>query len=361
MIDRERGAALALVVWGLVVGAALLTVVTVLAVQEQRAAGALRQEERGLIGAERTGAELLSRLTLGMLRANLPRAFDSLPVDAGSGWSALVRRLTPRAFLLEVSPRAPASGPAAREAASLRLGWLLRPAPDSFAPAAAVSLGGSAALGDGVDISGTGDGACPPPDSAIAGIAAREVSVVGSASLTGAPPEVLRSSSDSGLAAGDLEAFNRLRERATLVLPGGSYATRPATVGTSCDLQQPTNWGEPGGLGTPCGDYLPLVRIDGDLTLGGGVGQGILLVNGNLHVLSTYTFRGIVIVTGSVDIGAPTEIMGTLAAADLRSGMSPVTQLKVHYSKCVIFNSLEFSSPLTPLASRAWRQLFQAP
>lgn len=358
MIDKERGAALALVVWGLVVGGALLTVVTVLAVQEQRAASALREEERGFIGAERTGAELLSRLTLGMLRANLPGAFDSLPVDAGSGWSALVRRLRPRAFLLEVSPRPPAAGPAAREAASLRLGWLLRPAPDSFAPAAAVSLGGSAALGDGVDISGSGDGACPPPDSAIAGIAAREVSIVGSASLTGAPPEVLRSSSVSGLAPSDLEAFNRLRERATLVLTGGSYTTGPATVGTSCDLQQPTNWG---GSGTPCADYFPLIRIDGDLTLDGGVGQGILLVNGNLHVLSTYAFHGIVIVTGEVDIAAPTEVRGMLAAAELRSGPDPVTQLKVHYSKCNILNSLEFSSPLTPLASRAWRQLFQAP
>ena len=253
MIDKERGAALALVVWGLVVGGALLTVVTVLAVQEQRAAGALRQEERGIFGAERTGAELLSHLTLGTLRANLPRAFDSLPVDAGSGWSAKVRRLTPRAFLLEVAPRVPASGPGAREAASVRLGWLLRPAPDSFAPAAAVSVGGSVALGDGVDISGAGDGECPPPDSAIAGIAARDVSIVGSALLSGAPPE-LRSSSDSGLAAGDLDTFNRLKERATLVLPGGYYTTGPATVGTACDLRQPTNWGAPGGSGTPCGD-----------------------------------------------------------------------------------------------------------
>lgn len=358
MIDKERGAALALVVWGLVVGGVLLTVVTVLAVQEQRAAVALRLEERGLIGAERTGAELLSRLTLGMLRASLPRAFDSLPVDAGTGWSALVRRLTPRDFLLEVSPSAPASGPASREAASVRLGWLLRPAPDSFAPDAAVSVGGSVGLGDGVDISGVGDEDCPPPDSAIAGIAARAVSIVGSASLTGAPPEALRSSSDSGLDAGDLDVFNRLNGRATLVLPGGSYTTGPATVGTSCDLQQPTNWG---GSGAPCRDYFPLVRIDGDLTLGGGVGQGILLVNGDLHVLSTYTFHGIVIVTGEVDITAPTEVRGMLAAAELRSGAGPVTQLKVHYSKCIVSNSLELSAPLTPLASRAWRQLFQAP
>src|SRR5437773_413586 len=83
-------------------------------------------------------------------------------------------------------------------------------------------------------------------------------------------------------------------------------------------------------------------RIGGDLTLGGAVGQGILLVNGNLHVLSTYTFQGIVIVTGEVDITAPTDVHGILAAAKLRSGTGPVTQLKVHYSKCIVSNSLEF-------------------
>jgi hypothetical protein len=358
MSKPDRGAALALVLWGLVVGGALLTLVTILAVQEQRAAGALRREERGLVGAERVGAELLAGLTAGELRANLPRTLDSLSFDAGDDWSALVRRLTPEVVLLEVAPRPPV-GLASREAAGVRLGWLLRPRPDSVSPGAAVSVSGPVSLGDGVVISGVdeappGVDSCPFPDSAIAGIAAPSVVVSGAAQLLGSPAELLQ-------ATGDLALFNRFSEGATVVLPGGTYTTSPATVGTSCDLRRSTNWGDPGGAVTPCGGYLPLVRVDGDLSLNGGLGQGILLVNGDLRITGPFTFHGMMIVKGGVDITAPTDVRGILAAAELRSGAGSVTQLKVHYSKCIIAKSLYSSAPLSPLSSRAWIPLFQAP
>lgn len=358
MSRPDRGAALAVVMWGLVVGGALLTIVTMLAVQEQRAAGALRQEERGLTGAERVGAELIAGLTVGRLRRDLPRAFDSLSLAAGAGWSALVRRLTPDVVLLEVMPRAPL-GAASREAASVRLGWLLRPRIDSLAPVAAVSVGSPVALGDDVVISGvdqvpSGSDSCPSPDSAIAGIAAPSLAIRGSAELFGTPPELLQ-------ATAGLDAFDRLGDRATLILQGGVYTTGPATVGTSCDLQSPTNWGDPGGTSAPCSGYLPVIKVSGDLTITGGAGQGILLVNGDLHVTSRFTFHGIVIVKGAVDITAPTDVRGILAAVELRSGSGPVSQLKVDYSKCIITKDLEIASPLSPLTSRAWIQLFQAP
>ena len=358
MARTERGAALAVVLWGLVVGGALLTLVTILAVQEQRAAAALRREERGLVGAERVGAELLARLTAGKLRAVLPGTFDSLALDAGSDWSALVRRLTSDVVLLEVVPRIPV-GPASREAAAVRLGWLLRPRPDSVSPDAAVSLGEPVELGDDVVISGVDEAppgveGCSSPDSAIAGIAAPSVVVGGSAQLVGSPPELQRT--------GDyFVEFERFRDRATVVLPGGTYSIGPATVGTACDLQPATNWGDPNGSGAPCGSYLPVIRVDGDLTIDGVAGQGILLVDGNLRVAAPFTFHGIVIVKGAVDITAPTEMRGILAAAELRSGTGPVSQLKVHYSKCIATNSLTSSAPLSPLSSRAWIQLFQAP
>ena len=357
MPRTERGAALAVVLWGLVVGGALLTLLTILAVQEQRAAAALRREERGLVGAERAGAELLGRLTAGRLQAVLPGTLDSLALDAGAEWSALVRRLTSEVVLLEVVPRIPV-GPGAREAAAVRLGWLLRPRPDSVSPVAAVSVGEPVELGDDVVISGVDETApefdnCSSPDSAIAGIAAPSV-VGGSAQLLGDPLQLLQTGTDLG-------EFDRFKDRTTLVLPGGTYATGPATVGTSCDLQLSTNWGDPVGPGTPCSKYLPVIRVDGDLTIDGVVGQGILLVDGNLRVAAPFTFHGIVIVKGAVDITAPTEVRGILAAAELHSGSGPVSKLKVNYSKCIISNDLAFSALLSPLSSRAWIQLFQAP
>jgi hypothetical protein len=358
MSKPDRGAALAVVLWGLVVGGALLTLVTILAVQEQRAAVALRREERGLVGEERIGAELAAGMTAGELRSELPRTFDSLSLDAGGDWSALVRRLTPQVVLLEVAPRQPV-GPASREAAGVRLGWLLGPRPDSVSPVAAVSVGGSVSLGDGVDISGAdealpGVDSCRSPDSAIAGIAAPSVAVSGSTQLLGSPPELLQATSQAAL-------FDRFSERATLILPGGTYTASPATVGTSCDIRRSTNWGDPLGAAAPCSGYLPMIRVDGDLTLSGGLGQGILLVNGDLRVTAPFTFHGIVIVKGAVDITAPTDVRGILAAAELRSGAGSVTQLKVHYSKCIISKDLESSASLSPLSSRAWIPLFQAP
>jgi len=159
----------------------------------------------------------------------------------------------------------------------------------------------------------------------------------------------------------DFGVFDRFNDRATLVLPAGTYSTGPVTVGTSCDLQPSTNWGDPVGLGAPCSGYLPVISVDGDVTINGGVGQGILLVSGDLRITAPFTFHGMMIVKGAADITAPTDVRGILAAAELRSGTGPVSQLKVQYSKCIISNDLEFSASLSPLSSRAWIQLFQAP
>src|SRR5213593_898724 len=67
MNSNQRGAALALALWGIVVGGALLTVITVLALQEQRVSGAMRREQQAFTVAERGGAEFMSRWTVGDL------------------------------------------------------------------------------------------------------------------------------------------------------------------------------------------------------------------------------------------------------------------------------------------------------
>jgi hypothetical protein len=360
----QRGAALALVLWALVIGGALLTVTVLLAVEEQRAGLAARHQQQAFIAAEERGATSLSRWTAGALRARLPRPFDSLPLDGGPGWEATVRRLTGAVFLLEVSAGGAPDEPRPRQAASVRMGWLARAQPESLTLAGAASVGGSALLGDGVLMSGfdeppPGRGDCPPADSAVPGIAGAAVSLTGSATLAGSPPQLLRGAADSGLAPVDLGSYRRFASRATLILPGGgTYATNPATVGTACDLQQSQNWGDPFKHGAPCGGYLPIIEVEGDLTLMGGAGQGILLVDGNLTVLSDYTFFGLVMVKGGIDVQANLEVRGALAAAILGSETRQLTRTTVRYSKCIISNVLDSATPLTPLQSRAWKQLF---
>lgn len=322
-------------------------------------AGAVGRAGRALVAAERHGTEALDRWTVGELRLRLPRPFDSLQAGNGSGWDALVRRLTSKTFLLEVRS-------AVEPDAATGMGWLLQAEPESLTLAGAASVGGPALLGDGVTISGAdepppGRSDCPPAAAAIAGVIASATEVTGSATVTGTPPIELRAAAESGLANVDLDRFNELAPRATLLLPAGSYSTYPATVGTSCDLRDVMNWGDPSGPGTPCGAYSPVIRIAGAATLGGGIGQGILLVDGDLRVSARYEFHGLIVVRGSLYAEAPLLVRGAIATAFLGSPSGHLTQVEVSYSKCVLGNVIESSSPLHILDSRGWKQLFQAP
>lgn len=355
----ERGAALALVLWALVVGGALVTAAIVVTVQEQRMAGAEGRDQRAFLAAEQHGTETLDRWTAGELLLRMPQPFDSLQVGNGPGWAALVRRLTGKVFLLEVEA-------AAQPDAARRMGWLIQAEPESIALAGAVSVGGRAFLGDGVTISGVdepppGRGDCPPASAAIAGVSAAGTDVVGSATIAGSPPMGLRSAAESGLAGVDLAHFDDFATRAARLLPPGSYSTHPATVGTVCDLRDALNWGDPSGPPSPCGTYFPVVRIAGGGTLTGGVGQGILLVDGDLRITAPYEFDGLILVRGTIETQDHLLVRGAIAAPFLGSPAGHLTQVEVHYSKCIIDNVLEFSSPLQVLASRGWKQLFRAP
>ena len=357
--NSERGAALALVMWALVVGGALLTAAVVVTVQEQRMAGAVGREQRAVLAAEQYGTAALDRWSAGELLFRMPRPLDSLQVGSGSGWVALVRRLTGSVFLLEVSA-------AADPDAAARMGWLMRAQPENVSLAGAASVGGSALLGDGVTISGIdepppGRADCAPAGASIAGVSAAAVDVTGSATIAGSPPIELRAAPESGLASGDLARFNEFAARAGLLLPAGSYATNPATVGTSCDLRDVLNWGDPVNRTSPCGTYFPIVRITGEATLSGGVGQGILLVDGDLRVAGAYEFDGLILVKGALEAQARLVVRGAIATPILGSSSGHLTQVEVRYSKCIVDNVIEFSSPLHILVSRGWKQLFQAP
>lgn len=70
-----------------------------------------------------------------------------------------------------------------------------------------------------------------------------------------------------------------------------------------------------GHLGDPDGNYVT-VHSDGDLEIAGGsVGAGLLLVEGNLDIVGSFEFTGIIIVTGRVIFrggGGGKRVVGTL-------------------------------------------------
>ncbi len=370
--DR-RGIALALTLWALVIGSAVLTVAAFAAFQEQRAAGVGRRLHRALTRAESGLAQVLSGWTPGVLSRRLPQPFDSV-VIAGAGttsdddWVGAIHRLGRDLFLVELGAADPPGAGSPRSVATrVRLGWLVHARPLKVVVSAALSTGGAALVGTGSTLDGrdqppAGRTDCPPPDSALPGLAADSITTTGTPRIDGSPPTVTRQGSDTGLAMEDQVAFDKLASHATITLPGGNLATGPVTTGTECDVTSLLNWGDPSSQDAPCSMYLPIIHVVGDLTLTAGQGQGILLVDGNLVVAGAYRFHGLVIVRGALDVESPSggvAIWGGVAAARTGREGNPVTGITVTYSKCMISHALSTSGRLMPLHSRAWKQLFQ--
>lgn len=359
-LDTRRGAALALVLWVLVLGATLLSIGAVIALQEQRAERAWRRGRHTFADADAGLGELMGRLSSADLAA-LARPLDSVSpagtTATGHAWRGTVRRLGARTLLLEV-----AAGDTGGESTRLgRLAWL-RPPP--VHASAALSVGATARLGDDVIVSGRdsagGAFGCAAGDSVTAGVAAGEVSTAGGTVLEGAPPVVLRSPEDSGLSGPDQAVFETLWARAGVRLSGGAMVAGPATIDTVCDQSVPTNWGDPTGVPGPCSDYRPVVAIDGDLTLA-GAGQGILLVRGDLALRDGFRFQGILMVTGVLQVEATVgrvDVLGAVMAGAAGEDTRPVSLVTVRYSKCRIDNALLPASAILRLPSRGWKQLF---
>lgn len=350
---ERRGIALPLVLWILVIGSALLTVAVFLILQEQRAGQAGRRLVHTYTRAEAGLAEALGGWTPGSLNQALPGGLDSL-IAAGLA----IRRLNQGLFLLSVGVRDGAT--------EARLGRLIRVRPVHLEVAAALTSGGQVRLDGDATISGDdrappGSADCPPPDSAVAGVAAPALLTTGSPVITGSPPSIVRQPADSGLAPEDLLLFHELASQATLNLAGGTWQTGPVTVGTVCNHSAPGNWGEPESLPGPCGSYLPIVHVAGDLDLVPGRGQGILLVEGDLRVTAPYVFAGLIMVRGGLDVApgdSAARLNGAVFAGGVGSRTTPPAVLSITYSKCLVSKALLSSGQLIPLRSRSWKALF---
>lgn len=296
--------------------------------------------------------EALAAWTPASLNRALPGSLDSL--DALGGPS--IRRLNQGLFLLTVRAR--------DSATEARLGRLVRVRPVRLAVGAALTSGGEVRLEGGVTINGEDQSAssdCSPPDSAVAGVAAPTVVTSGSPVITGSPPWIERPPSDSGLGPEDLLVFHDLAAQATLRLAGGTWQTGPATVGTVCSPSTPGNWGDPYASAGPCGAYMPIIYVDGDLELLPGRGQGILLVEGHLLVHGPYGFAGLVLARGGVDLASgdsAVRLTGAVFAGSLGSQTTPPAVLSITYSNCLISKALLSTGRLVPLRTRSWKALF---
>jgi hypothetical protein len=190
----------------------------------------------------------------------------------------------------------------------------------------------------------------------------------GSSVISGDPPYTFEETTeDDFLQFGDL-SWDDLVAMADIRLPGGTYnGTGPVfNADGTCDRSAPLNWGDPDDPSSACGNYFPIIHIDGNaLVQSGGRGQGILLVEGDLDLRGDFLFTGIIIAQGSLEVqgggaGGP-RISGAAMAANADLDLqSYVGSSIIRFSGCAIERTLANINGLAwlrPLASRSWVDL----
>lgn len=359
------GVALAITLWALVIGGALLTIAVFIGLHEQRAAGNGRRLHRALTGAESRLASVLRDWSPVELNRRLPRPFDTL-VIAGPG---VIHRLGDGLFLYRATVRDSGATAATRAAVSVQGGHLVTVRPTAVEVPGALTARDSVVLGagsvvDGRDAPPAAWPDCPPGDSGVAGVVAASANVTEGAVVDGSPAILWRQGNDSMATPLDSSRFDSLASQASVQLPGGAWQTPPQRVGESCDTDSLLNWGDPADPAALCGGYVPIIHVNGDLTLLGGEGQGILLVDGNLELAGPYRFSGIVVVRGGIDTPSPSAavaLQGAVFSSRVGSAALPASSVAITFSKCIIDRVLRSSGRLIPLRSRSWKQLFEVP
>lgn len=381
-MKNERGMALAITVFALVVVAALVAGTFYAATQEQRTADNSRRSVAALGVAESGVDTVLTSWDPTTLNKKGIYPTDSvtygnssapITTPGGSGtYYGTVYRLNTQLFLIDMTGKDNSNSANAQGlgiGGRSRLGTLVRIQPINFNVSASlttrngVSLQGNATA-DGTDSPPPG-WACPPAGAAMAGVSTSpgaSVTTGGNGAVAGNPP-VQHDSTINTKFAGLDSIYSQLSARAGITLGGGNYKSQPSFTGANCNTSDQLNWGD-GVNTTACSTYFPIIHITGDVTLNGVQGQGVLLVDGNLSVQGSYQFFGITIAKGSIGSAGGGSTAAHFYGATMAQDVSLTTtntlsgKATLLYSNCAIQTVLNNVSVTAMLRSRSWVQLY---
>jgi hypothetical protein len=290
----------------------------------------------------------------------------SVPNGAGT-YEGTVRRLSDDVFLMDVT------GWDASQRARRRVAQLLKLQLLEIDIQAALTTRGPTKIGGSAEINGNdthpGQWACGAADSSMSGVRvadAGDLETTGTqcsdgGCLFGNPPVEVDTtvSEDTFFQYGDV-GWDELVAMADLLMASGTYKIQPSVIGGVCNVVDKSNWGDPLTPTSPCFGRFPIIYAPGDLTVNGDVGQGILLVGGDLSVQGGFEFYGIVIVRGRLKTtGTGGHFNGSLMAANVDLDDNTVLgDALVQFSSCVVRRALAAASPGAPLRSRGWLQPF---
>lgn len=381
-MKNERGMALALTVFALVVVSALVAGTFYAATQEQRVSDNGRRSIAALGAAESGIDDVVTNWSPSVLNKKGMYPTDSavfgssasrITTPGGTGsYYGNVYRLNGNLFLVDVTGRDNSSATQAQGigiGGRERLGMLVKIQPINFNVSASLTTKNSVNLAGNATADGTDSPppawSCPPPGAALAGVSTSTSATVttnGNGTVAGNPPV----QHDTGITtkfAGIDSIYAQLAARANITISGGNYKTDPSFTGTACKTTDQLNWGD-GQNTTSCSTYFPIIHITGDVTLNGDQGQGILLVDGNIAVQGSYQFFGITIAKGSISSagGGSTaaHFYGATMAQDVNLSTTNTLAGKATllYSNCAIQTVMNNVSVTSLLKSRSWVQLY---
>lgn len=378
ILRDERGMALAVAIFALVVVGALVAGAFFAGTQEQRVAENSKRVQQSFGVADGGVAEVIRTWVPESINQRGTYPTDSVKIStaqsaSGTGtFAGYIYKLNANLFLLDVTgmDRFSGTGVYRGTGARQRLGLITRVRPLQIDIQASLTTRGNVDVQgngevDGNDQNPTGWTDCDPASGALAGIRTTgNVTTGGNGAVYGQPPVFTDPTlGDSTFTKfGDVD-YNALAARATITLSSGTYKTFPTTLNGACDKTNQLNWGDGLNQLSVCSSYFPIIHVRGDLTLNGDQGQGILLVDGNVKVQGSYEFFGIVIAQGEFSTagGGTTEAHfwgGVMARNALLDPVGISGKATLNFSNCAIIQALQNTSVTAAMRSRGWVQLF---
>lgn len=393
VLKNERGMALALAIVALVVVGALIAGALFSGTQEQRVAENVRRVQASFGVAEEGVYDIIRGWDVNKAKyaglypypALAPSKDTALvgkktAASKTGSYSGTLFKLNDEMYLVDIGAQDTMSlaGRIRGGGAGQRVGLLTRIRPLQVNTNAALTSGGSnvvvgSASIDGNDHMPGGWSACPPLDSAKAGVRTQSdgnVSTSGHPTILGNPP-VLKDPTlaDSSFSIyGDM-TYWQLAAQANITMPAANFSNSigPVTTNGACDYSVQTNWGSPTTPTGVCGSYFPIIHITGDgAVINGQEGQGILLIDGGLSIQGGFQFFGVTIIKGSLKTsgggGNPAHFWGSVMVQDTVAFTDTVNNISgaanLLYSKCAIVKALNKTGVGTMLRSRGWTQLY---
>lgn len=368
-LDDERGVALAVAIFAIVIIGMLVAGAFYASLLEQRTGENTLYAQQAFEAAESGMADALNnwdQSVYGAFPVDTPQTLTT--VTAGrTRYTPIVTRLNSTLFL--VSARGEQVDGGGRILARRMLGTLARLTPTNVDVQAAVTSRGTVKVGgnatvDGNDHTPPGWTSCPAPGAPKAGVRTDgTVQIIGGGTTIGSPPT--RTNDATVVDSLFTNPFNDLKAMRSIELTSESNnGMAPSATGSPlrCNKTLMLNWGEPWNPGTvaQCQGYFPVIYRNGNLKVQNGRGQGILLIEGDFEVRGNFEFTGLIIATGMLKAnGTGNKITGGVLAqnADLDDN-SLIGNPVVNFSRCAISKALSASANVKPLTDRSWVQLY---